>query len=105
MAIALIYEMLTKKEGMGFGDVKLLAMLGAFLGWPAVFPIIFIGSVAGSLVGIPLMLFRGADGKFALPFGPFLSLGALIYLFFVEQLDSMMRWYFEALLYFMQNIV
>ena len=105
LAIALIYELLTKKEGMGFGDVKLLAMLGAFLGWPAVFPIIFIGSVAGSLVGIPLMFLHGADGKFALPFGPFLSLGALIYLFFVEQLDPMMRWYFDALLYFMQNIV
>ena len=104
LAIALGYELLTRKEGMGFGDVKLLAMLGAFLGWPAVFPIIFIGSVLGSLVGLPLMFLKKADGKLALPFGPFLSVGALCHIYFVDWLDPLMRWYGEVLVYFLQNI-
>jgi leader peptidase (prepilin peptidase)/N-methyltransferase len=66
---------------MGMGDVKLLAMLGAFLGWQAVLPVIFFASLIGSLVGVPLMILRRADSKLAIPFGPFLALGALIYLF------------------------
>jgi len=88
---------------MGFGDVKLLAMLGAFLGWPAVFPIIFIGSVLGSCVGVILMLVNKADGRLAIPFGPFLSVGALCYVFFVDKLDPLMRWYGDVLIYFLQN--
>ena len=103
LVIALGYEFLTKKEGMGFGDVKLLAMLGAFLGWPAIFPIIFIGSLMGSLVGVPLMLLKKADGKLAVPFGPFLSVAALIYVFFVDSLDPLMRWYGSALLQIWQS--
>jgi leader peptidase (prepilin peptidase)/N-methyltransferase len=104
MLIALGYECVTRKEGMGFGDVKLLAMLGAFLGWTAIFPIIFFGSVLGTCVGIPLMLFKKADRRLALPFGPFLSVGALCYVFFVDRLDPLMRWYGEVLIYFLQNI-
>lgn len=88
--VAVLYEFLTKKEGMGGGDIKLLAMLGAFLGWKAILPIIFISSLAGSLIGIPLMLVKKADSKLAIPFGPFLALGALIYLFWGQQLVS---WY------------
>jgi leader peptidase (prepilin peptidase)/N-methyltransferase len=97
LAIALGYEFLTKKEGLGFGDVKLLAMLGAFLGWTSIFPIIFIGSLLGTLVGVPLMLIRGADRKLALPFGPFLSAAALIHLFFVQYFDPLMHWYVKTL--------
>jgi len=104
LTIALGYELLTKKEGMGFGDVKLLAMLGAFLGWTAVFPIIFIGSILGTLVGVPLMLIKKADSKLALPFGPFLSAGALLHLYFVQHLDPLMRWYGDLLVYFFQNL-
>ena len=104
LSIALVYEWITKKEGMGFGDVKLLAMLGAFLGWTSIFPTIFIGSVLGSVVGIPLMILRRADSKLALPFGPFLSAGALLYLFFVERFDPLMHWYGESLAYFLQNL-
>lgn len=88
--VAFLYEFLTKKEGMGGGDIKLLAMLGAFLGWKAILPIIFISSLIGSLVGIPLMLVKKADSKLAIPFGPFLALGALIYLFWGPQLIA---WY------------
>ncbi len=75
------YELLTKKEGMGGGDIKLLAMIGAFLGWRSVLPIIFFSSVLGTLVGVSAMLIKKADGKLAIPFGPFLSAGAIIYLF------------------------
>lgn len=97
LAIALGYELLTKKEGMGLGDVKLLAMLGAFLGWTAIFPIIFIGSLLGTLVGVPLMLIKKADSKLAVPFGPFLSAAALIHVFFIQHFDPIMRWYGEML--------
>ena len=92
------YEFLTKREGMGLGDVKLLAMLCAFLGLRAVFPVIFIGSVLGTLVGVPLMLLKKSDGKLAIPFGPFLACGALVYVFFIQFWDPLMRWYGVALL-------
>ncbi|TYO99954.1 type 4 prepilin peptidase 1 [Geothermobacter ehrlichii] len=90
LLVAGVYRLLTGKEGMGGGDVKLLAMIGAFLGWQAVLPVILFSSFAGSAVGIPLMLAQKADGKLALPFGPFLSLGALIQLFWGEKI---FHWY------------
>lgn len=90
LLIAWLYQVLSKKEGMGGGDIKLLAMLGAFLGWKAVFPILFFSSVLGTLVGVPLMLIKKANGKLALPFGPFIAAAALIYLFWGPQL---VRWY------------
>ena len=92
--VAVIYELLTKKEGMGGGDVKLLAMIGAWLGWNAVFPVIFFSSLLGTLVGVPLMLIKRADGKLAIPFGPFLALGALLYLLWGPLL---IRWYLNLL--------
>lgn len=88
--IAIIYEFLTKNEGMGGGDIKLLAMIGAFLGWKAILPVIFISSCLGTLIGVPLMLRQGASGKLAIPFGPFLSAAALIWLFWGGLL---LRWY------------
>jgi len=89
-SVAFGYRLLTGKEGMGMGDLKLLAMIGAFLGWKAILPVVFIASLAGSLIGVPLMLIKGADGKLALPFGPFLSLAAIIYLFWWVDLFA---WY------------
>jgi leader peptidase (prepilin peptidase)/N-methyltransferase len=66
-----------KVEGMGMGDVKMLAMIGAVLGWPAVIVTLVLGSCSGALVGA-LMLTRSKDGmRYALPFGTFLSAGAL----------------------------
>jgi leader peptidase (prepilin peptidase)/N-methyltransferase len=90
--VAVCYELLTKKEGMGGGDIKLLAMIGAFLGWKAIFPVIFFSSLVGTMVGLPLMLFRNQNRRYAIPFGPFLSLAALIYLFYGPQLIS---WYLD----------
>ena len=89
--VATVYQWLFKREGMGGGDVKLLAMIGAFLGWKAVILTILLSSFIGSLVGISIMLVKGKDFKYAIPFGPFLSLGAVISLFYGEEV---IRWYF-----------
>ena len=92
-AVATGYRLLMGAEGMGMGDIKLLAMIGAVLGWQAVLPVVFLGSLVGTVIGVPLMLLKGKDGKLAIPFGPFLSLGALIYLFWWSQLFS---WYVDT---------
>ena len=80
-AIAFGYEVITKREGMGGGDIKLLAMLGAFLGWKSLFFILFVSSLIGAVIGISLMIAKGKDMKYAVPFGPFLSVAAVAYLF------------------------
>jgi leader peptidase (prepilin peptidase)/N-methyltransferase len=88
--VANLYQWLFKREGMGGGDVKLLAMIGAFLGWKAVILTILLSSLIGSVTGIFVMVLKGKDFKYAIPFGPFLSLGAVISLFYGE---SLIRWY------------
>jgi leader peptidase (prepilin peptidase)/N-methyltransferase len=65
-------------EGLGMGDVKMLAMIGAFLGWPLMLVTLVLASFAGSLVGVGLLLSRKGDMKAALPFGTFLAVGALV---------------------------
>jgi leader peptidase (prepilin peptidase) / N-methyltransferase len=80
--VAWVYERLTGIEGMGGGDIKLLAMIGAFLGWPGVPLSLFFASLAGSLIGLSLMIATRSGLRLKIPFGPFLCLGALIYLFF-----------------------
>ncbi len=80
-AVALAYEALTKREGMGGGDIKLLAMIGAFLGWKSLLFILLVSSFLGALVGVILMVVKGRDLKHAVPFGPFLSAAAMAYLF------------------------
>ena len=88
--VATVYQWLFKREGMGGGDVKLLAMIGAFLGWKAVILTILLSSLIGSVTGVVLMLIKGKDFKYAIPFGPFLSLGAILSLFYGEKI---IRWY------------
>lgn len=90
LVIAYGYELVTKKEGMGGGDIKLLAMMGAFLGWRAIPFILFASSLIGSIVGISLMLAQKKDSKLAIPFGPFLASGAILYIFFGRQIIT---WY------------
>lgn len=92
--IAMIYNLITKKEGMGGGDIKLLAMIGALLGWKGVFFTIFLSSVIGSTAGFIIMLKTQKGIKIAVPFGPFLSIGAVTYVFFGEQV---INWYFNML--------
>lgn len=90
LLVAYGYELIAKKEGMGGGDIKLLAMMGAFLGWRAVLFILFASSLIGSIVGITLMLAQKKDSKLAIPFGPFLASGAILYIFFGRQIIT---WY------------
>ncbi len=80
--IALIYYLLMKSEGMGGGDIKLLAMIGAFLGIGGVIFTLVVGSIVGSVLGIIVMLKDKGDSKTRIPFGPFISLGAVGYIFF-----------------------
>ncbi|MCC6712411.1 MAG: prepilin peptidase [Candidatus Dadabacteria bacterium] len=79
--IAFLYSALRKREGMGMGDVKLLAMLGAFLGWEGVVFIMLVSSVLGTAAGLLVIFRKKGDLKYALPFGPFLSIAAVIYIF------------------------
>lgn len=90
IAIIYGYFLLTKRQGMGGGDVKLLGMIGVFIGWQGVLFTIFISSVIGTVVGIAWILMQGKNMKAAIPFGPFLSLGAIIYLFWGP---VMIDWY------------
>jgi len=88
--VAIGYEALTKREGMGGGDVKLLAMIGAWLGWKAVLFTLFFASLTGTLIGGGAMVVQRQGRHYAIPFGPFLAFGALAYLFFGPQLID---WY------------
>jgi leader peptidase (prepilin peptidase)/N-methyltransferase len=90
LLVAYVYQWLTGKEGMGGGDIKLLAMMGAFLGWKAIPFIIFASSLVGSLIGISMMLLQKKDSKLAIPFGPYLAFGAVLYIFYGRQI---IHWY------------
>jgi len=72
-SIYILFKWATGKEGMGYGDFKLLAMLGAWLGWQALPVVILLSSVVGAAVGIALILFRGRDKNIPIPFGPYLA--------------------------------
>lgn len=80
--IAFFYYLFTRREGMGGGDIKLLAMMGAFLGWKSLLFILLVSSFLGAIVGMGLMAFKGANMKYAVPFGPFLAIAAVAYIFY-----------------------
>ncbi len=88
--IAFLSLAVFKKEGMGGGDIKMMAMVGAFMGWKAVILTTFLGSLAGSAIGIAVIMAKGREKGSLLPFGPYLSLGALVSLFFGQEI---LRWY------------
>ncbi|MBE9542478.1 MAG: prepilin peptidase [Proteobacteria bacterium] len=90
LLVAVVYEAIAGVEGMGGGDIKLLAMLGAFLGWEGVLFTIMASSIIGTVAGGGYMILSGKGRKAAVPFGPFLSIGALIYLLWGELI---IRWY------------
>src|SRR3989344_1955663 len=87
--VAFLYEKIKKKEGLGGGDVKLAAMLGAFFGWQQILMILLVSSVLGSLIGLIVVAFK-KDWQYALPFGPFLAVAATLQLFFGF---PMLSWY------------
>lgn len=74
------FKLLTGKEGMGYGDFKLLAALGAWLGWPTLIPLILVASVLGSVVGIAMKLRRSLREGMYVPFGPFLASAGMVML-------------------------
>jgi len=76
-----LFKLIRGKEGMGYGDFKLLAALGAWLGWTMLLPIVLLSSVAGAVIGIGLVLLRGRDRGKPLPFGPYLAIAGAIALF------------------------
>ena len=86
LATAWLYEKITGVDGMGGGDIKLLAMIGAFLGWPSIPITLFIASLIGSVVGLSCMLLTGAGRRLALPFAPFLCSGAVLFIFFGDEI-------------------
>ena len=90
-AVALTYRLVRKVEGMGLGDVKMMAMIGAVCGWTAILPVLFIASVAGAIVGIAIALRRTEGIQFALPFGVFLGISLLTVIFFGQDISA---WYF-----------
>ena len=68
-----VFKLLTGKEGMGYGDFKLLGALGAWVGWQSLPVVILFSSVVGAVIGITLILFKGRDHSQPMPFGPFLA--------------------------------
>ena len=93
--IATGYALLRHKEGMGGGDIKLLGMIGAFIGWPGVVFTVLVSSVSGMLIALPLMWRSGKGLGSALPYGPFLAFGAVAYIFWGQ---LFFHWYFSYML-------
>jgi len=83
-----VFKWATGKEGMGFGDFKLLGMLGAWLGWQALPAIILLSSLVGATVGISLIVFARRDRRIPIPFGPYLAAAGWIYLVWGEQVNT-----------------
>ncbi len=93
-SVAWGYQLMTGREGMGGGDIKLLAMIGAMVGWQGVLFTLFAASTIGTVIGILAMIRSGKGMRLAIPFGPFLAIGAVIYLFFGHPL---IVWYANLL--------
>jgi len=90
LALAEAYLRVRKVEGLGMGDVKMLALIGAFLGWKLVLLTLALGSFLGSFVGLGLIVTRRGDMKLALPFGTFLAIAAMVS---ASVGDSLVAWY------------
>jgi leader peptidase (prepilin peptidase) / N-methyltransferase len=89
--VASVYEWVRDREGMGLGDVKLLGLVGAVLGWQALLPTVLLAALTGAVAGLAAMLAAGKrDLAFAVPFGPFLAAGAALSLLLPEWLPSLL---------------
>ena len=92
-AVYQLFRILTGKEGMGYGDFKLLAMLGAWMGWQALAVIVLLSTVVGAFFGILLMVLKGRDHQQPIPFGPYLAAAGWIALLWGEDITgSYLRW-------------
>ncbi|HEX7027126.1 MAG TPA: A24 family peptidase, partial [Gammaproteobacteria bacterium] len=82
-----VFKLVTGKEGMGYGDFKLLAMLGAWMGWQSLPMIIILSSFVGAVFGLTLIAFTGRDHQIPIPFGPYLAIAGWIYLLYGETIQ------------------
>jgi leader peptidase (prepilin peptidase)/N-methyltransferase len=87
-AIYEAFKFATGKEGMGFGDFKLLAAIGAWFGWQSLLPVVLVSAGVGSVIGVSLILFWKHARENPIPFGPYLALGAMIYLFWGKPINA-----------------
>jgi leader peptidase (prepilin peptidase)/N-methyltransferase len=83
-----LFKLVTGKEGMGYGDFKLLAAIGAWFGWKLLPAVILLSSVVGSVIGIALVILAKRGRDIPMPFGPYLALGGIAALFFGPQLSQ-----------------
>jgi leader peptidase (prepilin peptidase)/N-methyltransferase len=87
------FKLLTGKEGMGYGDFKLLAAIGAFCGWKAILPVVLMSSVIGAMVGLALILIQGRDRATPIPFGPYLAAAGWVQMMYGgDLLGAYLRW-------------
>ncbi|KPH62747.1 prepilin peptidase [Pseudoalteromonas porphyrae] len=84
-----LFKLITGKEGMGYGDFKLLAVFGALLGWQALLTIILLSSVVGAVIGITLLSIQGKDKATPIPFGPYLAIAGWVALLWGTQIQQM----------------
>jgi leader peptidase (prepilin peptidase)/N-methyltransferase len=82
-----LFKLLTGKEGMGFGDFKLLGALGAWLGWQMLLQIILLSSLVGAVLGVSMILIRGKDKNIPIPFGPYLAIAGWIAMLFGQDIN------------------
>ena len=83
-----LFKLLTGKEGMGYGDFKLLALFGAWLGWQYLPQIILLSSIVGAVIGIGMIVIRGRDKNIPIPFGPYLAIAGWISLLYGEKINQ-----------------
>jgi leader peptidase (prepilin peptidase)/N-methyltransferase len=86
-----LFRLATGKEGMGYGDFKLLAALGAWLGWQSLPLVILLSAMVGAATGIALIVVRGRDRQLPMPFGPFLAAAGLVALLWGEPITAAYR--------------
>ncbi|MBQ4843921.1 A24 family peptidase [Pseudoalteromonas sp. MMG005] len=91
-----LFKLLTGKEGMGFGDFKLLAIFGALLGWQAILTIVLLSSLVGAIIGSAQLAIQGKDKSTPIPFGPYLAIAGWLMLLYGQQIQS---WYFNLIGY------
>ena len=91
--IAVMGRLILKKDAMGGGDIKMMAMVGGLLGWKGVLLTTFMGSLLGSVVGVLLIMLKGKEWGSRIPFGPYLAAGALVSLFYGQDI---LMWYLYA---------
>ncbi len=83
-----LFKLITGKEGMGYGDFKLLAALGAWLGWQALPIIVLLSAVVGAVLGIGMIVFRGRDRQLPIPYGPYLAAAGWITMLYGDAIQN-----------------